>query len=98
MNKKQIDDYKAQFNPKTVNGRLQTNRHDGTHVEVRNGNIEQALRTMKKKLASSNIIMECRERQAYVTKTEKKKKAKAAAKMRQKREIQRNNIHKKRLY
>jgi len=98
MNKRQIDEYREQFKPKVVNGRLQSNRKDGTHVEVRNGNVEQAIRTMKKKIMNSNMITELRERQAFIPKTTRRKKAKAAAKMRQRRENQRNQLHKKRLY
>ena len=98
MNKKQIEEYREQFKPKIVHGRLQSNRHDGTYVEVRNGNVEQALRKLKKKITNSNMITELRERQAFIPKSTRKKKAKASAKMRQRRENQRNQIHKKRLY
>ena len=98
MNKKQIEEYREQFKPRIVHGRLQSQRRDGTYVEVKHGNVEQALRKLKKKVTNSNMITELRERQAFIPKSTRRKKAKAAAKMRQKRENQRNQIHKKRLY
>lgn len=54
----------------------------GLYVEVRNGNVEQAMRRLKKKVANEGIIQEVRERREFVPNFEKKKKAKAAAKSR----------------
>ena len=48
-------------------------------VEFRNNNIEQAIRVLKKKLQQEGIFNELREREAFMSKGEKKRKAKAAA-------------------
>jgi small subunit ribosomal protein S21 len=65
---------------------MPTNRHTrsdkGLFVEVRNGNVEQAMRRLKKKVNNDGIIQEVRERREFVPNFEKKKKAKAAAKAR----------------
>ena len=48
-------------------------------VEVRNNNVEKAIRVLKKKLQQEGIFNEIREREAFMSKGEKKRKAKAAA-------------------
>ena len=48
-------------------------------VEVRNNNVEKAIRVLKKKLQQEGIFNELREREAFMSKGEKKRKAKAAA-------------------
>ena len=55
-------------------------------VEVRNNNIDQALRILKKKLQQDGFFNELREREYYSTKGEKKRHAKAAAIRRLKKE------------
>lgn len=54
----------------------------GLTVEVRNGDVNKALRLFKKKVQEAGIIQEVRERQEYVKPTTRRKKAKAAAKAR----------------
>ena len=54
----------------------------GLSVEVRNGDINQALRKFKKKVTEAGIIQEVRERQAYVKPSEKRAKEKAAGRAR----------------
>lgn len=54
----------------------------GFYVEVRNGNVDQAMRKLKKKVANDGMMMEYRDKQEFVPNFEKKKKAKAAAKSR----------------
>ena len=54
----------------------------GLYIEVRNGNVEQAMRRFKKKVMNEGIIQEVRDRREFVPNFEKKKKAKAAAKSR----------------
>lgn len=54
----------------------------GLYVDVRNGNVEQAMRRLKKKVANDGIIQEVRDKSEFVPNFEKKKKAKAAAKSR----------------
>ena len=55
-------------------------------VDVRNNNVDQALRVLKKKLQLDGLFNELREREHYVGKSEKRRRAKAAAVRRQKKE------------
>lgn len=54
----------------------------GLSVEVRNGDLNKALRLFKKKVQDSGIMQELREREYYEKPTTKRKRAKAAAKAR----------------
>lgn len=54
----------------------------GLAVEVRNGDFNAALRRFKKKVQEAGIIQEVREREYYTKPTERRKKAKAAARAR----------------
>ena len=54
----------------------------GRTVEVRDGNVEKALRKLKKKVNNSKVLMEVREREHYVKPSTKRKLAKGAAKSR----------------
>ena len=61
------------------------NRDDqpkGLVVEVRNGNLEQAMRVFKRKIRKSGLIQEMRERQFYTKPSEKRKLAKAQGRKR----------------
>ena len=55
-------------------------------VEVRNGNVDQAIRVLKKKLQQAGLFNELRDREYYMSKSEKRRRSKAAAIRRQKRE------------
>ena len=57
-------------------------------VDVRNNNVDKALRILKKKLTEDGFFNELREREYYVSRGEKKRKQRAAAKRRQKRNIE----------
>jgi|TARA_B110000263_G_C14813626_1_gene287520 small subunit ribosomal protein S21 len=57
-------------------------------VDVRNNNVEKALRILKKKLQQDGIFNELRNREHFISKGEKGRKAKAAAKRRQEKAIQ----------
>ena len=48
-------------------------------VDVRNNNVDKAIRVLKKKLQQEGIFNEIREREAFMSKGEKKRRAKAAA-------------------
>lgn len=54
----------------------------GLTVEVRNNDINKALRIFKKKVQEAGILQEVRERTEYVKPSEKRKKAKAAGRAR----------------
>lgn len=59
----------------------------GTKVEVRDNNINQAMRRLKKILTSENVFREMRDRQFFEKPSMKRKKAKAAAKKRWQKEV-----------
>ena len=64
----------------------------GRTVEVRDGNVEKALRKLKKKVNNSGILLEVRERQHYVKPSTKRKLAKGAAKSRWRKKISREKL------
>lgn len=55
-------------------------------VEVRNGNVDQAIRVLKKKLQQDGLFNELREREFFTSRSEKRRREKAAGIRRQKRE------------
>ena len=59
---------------------------DKNAIEVRNNNMDQAMRILKKKLMESGLFNELREREHYVSKGEKRRHSVAAAKRRAKKE------------
>jgi small subunit ribosomal protein S21 len=59
----------------------------GLTVEVRNGDFAGALRRFKKKVQESGILQELKEKEFYEKPTTKRKKAKAAAKARWKKQL-----------
>ena len=61
-------------------------KSDRNAIVVRNNNIDQALRIMKKKLLESGLFNELREREHYVSMGEKRRHSIAAAKRRAKKE------------
>ena len=48
-------------------------------VDVRNNNVEKALRVLKKKLQQDGLFNELRERESHMTKGEKGRRSRAAA-------------------
>lgn len=56
-------------------------------IEVRNNNVEKAMRILKKKLTEDGFFNELREREYYQSKGTKRRKAKAAAKRRTERDL-----------
>jgi small subunit ribosomal protein S21 len=73
--------------PRNFNQQSQGQK-SGIYVEVRNGDVNAALRKFKKKVQESGVLQEYRERQEYVKPSEKRKMAKAAAKRRHKRAME----------
>ena len=63
-------------------------RSDTAPIEVRNNNINKAMRILKKRLTEEGIFNELREREFYVSKSEKKRKKNSAAKRRNKRNLE----------
>jgi len=64
----------------------------GLTVEVRNGNLEQAMRRLKKMIAKEGIMQEVRDRRYFVSNTEKRIKAEAAGRARHRRRIAKDNL------
>jgi small subunit ribosomal protein S21 len=54
----------------------------GISVEVRNNNVEKAMRILKKKLQEDGLFNELREREAFMSKGERRRKSAAAGKRR----------------
>ena len=65
---------------------------DGIYVEVRNNDVNKALRIFKKKLQNEGVLQEYKERQHYVKPSEKRRKAKAAGKARWLKKQEKNTI------
>lgn len=61
---------------------LDNTKLKGLSVEVRNNDVNYALRKFKKKVQDAGILQELRERQHYVKPSEVRKKAKAAGRAR----------------
>lgn len=59
----------------------------GLKVEVKDGNVEKAIRILNKKMQASGKLREVKERQEYVKPSVKKRKAKKAAIKRHKKEL-----------
>jgi small subunit ribosomal protein S21 len=59
----------------------------GSRIEVRDNNINQAMRRLKKHLQNEGVLKELRDRRHYEKPSMKRKKAKAAAKKRWQKEV-----------
>jgi small subunit ribosomal protein S21 len=57
-------------------------------VEVRNNNVDKAMRILKKKLTEDGFFNELREREFYMSRGEKRRHERAASKRRQKRNLE----------
>jgi len=86
-NKKQWNT-KKQFDRKPKDRQLGA----GIYVEVRNNDVNKALRIFKKKVQGEGIIQEYKERQHYVKPSEKRRKAKAAGKARWKKKQEKQQL------
>ena len=64
-------------------------------VEVEDGKFEKALRTFKRKIEDSGLLMELRDRQHYVKPCIKRKLAKSAAKRRWQKKVASEQLPKK---
>ena len=69
------------------NRRKQEKPRGGMTVTVRNGDVNGALRVLKKKLIKEGVFQELRERTYYESRGTKRRKAKAAATRRYKRKM-----------
>lgn len=69
----------------------------GRKVFVKDGNVEKALRKLKKKVSESGLLMDLQARQTYTKPSVEKKIAKALAKKRWQKQVAQQNMftHKK---
>ena len=63
----------------------------GTLIEVRNNNVDQAMRKLKKKLNNEGVFQELRDRKHFISNTEKRLKAEAAGRARLKKKQAKDN-------
>ena len=73
--------------PRYPNQPPKSNGPRGTRVEVRDNNVNQAMKRLKKILQTEGVFKEMRDRQVFEKPSMKRKKAKAAAKKRWQKEI-----------
>lgn len=64
-------------------------KQQGLRVEVRNGDFAGAMRKFKRKVQDSGILQEVKDRQEYIQPSQQRKKAKASAKARWQKKVQR---------
>lgn len=64
-------------------------------VEVRDGNVERALRKFKKKIQEQGLLIELRERETYEKPTTRRKRKKSAAKNRWNKQLRNQQLPKK---
>lgn len=62
-------------------------RLQGRRIEVQDGNVEKALRKLKKRVAESGLLIELRERETYTKPSVQRKIAKSLAKRRWKKHL-----------
>lgn len=70
----------------------------GNKVVVIDGNVDQALRKLKKKISNSGLMQELRDREHYEKPTQKRKVAKAMAKKREQKRVAKDSMNRKRKY
>lgn len=64
-------------------------------VQVRDGNVERALRKFKKKIQEQGLLIELKERETYEKPTTRRKRKKSAAKNRWQKQLRSQQLPKK---
>lgn len=64
-------------------------------VQVRDGNVEKALRKFKKKIQEQGLLIELKERETYEKPTTRRKRKKSAAKNRWQKQLRSQQLPKK---
>lgn len=80
---------KGKINLKHLNENI---KKSGTTIVVRNNNINEAIRIFNKMVRDNNIVQEYREKISFVSKGEKNRKDKRAAKFRHKKQKRNSDI------
>lgn len=70
---------------------------NGKRVFVKDGNVDKALRKLKKKVAESGLLLELQKRETYIKPSVRRKVARAMAKKRLQKQLAQQNLftHKK---
>ncbi len=76
------------YNKKNFSKKDKFKKDEGMTVSVRNGDVNGALRILKKKLMKDGFFQDLRERSHFVGKGEKKRRAKAAGRKRYERRME----------
>ena len=69
----------------------QKNNHKGLYVKVYNNNVEKALKTFKRKVKNSNLMVDLKNKQYYVKPCELRRERKYKAMLREKYKILKDN-------
>ena len=80
--------YATSSKPFASKGHEGMNRKAGIVVEVRKNNVDKALRILKKKLQEDGLFNELRERESFMSKGERKRRARAAGQRREKKKLE----------
>jgi small subunit ribosomal protein S21 len=64
----------------------------GKKVIVKDGNVEKALRKLKKKVTESGLLQELQSRETYIKPSVRRKMARAMAKKRWQKQVAQNNM------
>ena len=80
------------YNKKNFSKKDKFKKDEGMTVSVRNGDVNGALRILKKKLMKDGFFQDLRERSHFVGKGEKKRRAKAAGKRRFERRMEKREL------
>lgn len=75
--------------------RHQKSESRGLSVEVRNDDVNGALRRFKKKVQDSNLLQDLKDREFYEKPTTRRKKAKASARARHLKNLEKQQLPKK---
>lgn len=78
--------------------KFQQEKPFGLQVPVFDGNVDQALRKLKKKVANAGLLLELKKREAYEKPTQKRKLKKTMAVKREKKRIAKELLPAKRGY
>jgi small subunit ribosomal protein S21 len=73
---------------KSYSSESKRNIKPGISVEVRNNNVEKAMRILKKKLQEDGLFNELREREAFMSKGERRRKSAAAGRRREQKKLE----------
>ena len=74
---------------------MENDFNNGSKVYVKNDNVEQAIRKFKKKIQNSGLLLDLRAKEFYEKPTSVRKRKKAQAKARWRKEVSKHQLPKK---